>query len=92
VNQRKILSCWTATARSYRKDVERMMMTSPNPPWAREASNLAASCEEVEVERRQERERLESRPVYYRRIRGVSNLPATFLLNSFLSKLAPLTT
>ncbi len=23
-------------------------MTSPNPPWAREASYLAASCEEVE--------------------------------------------
>ncbi len=27
----------------------------------------------------------------YRSIRSVSNLPATFLLNSFLSKLAPLT-
>ena len=28
----------------------------------------------------------------YRSLRGLSNLPATFLLNSFLSKLAPLTT
>jgi hypothetical protein len=27
----------------------------------------------------------------YRNISGVSNLPATFILNSFLSKLAPLT-
>jgi hypothetical protein len=30
--------------------------------------------------------------VVYRSIRSVSNLPVTFLLNSFLSKLAPLTT
>jgi hypothetical protein len=29
--------------------------------------------------------------IIYRSIRSVSNLPATFLLNFFLSKLAPLT-
>ena len=64
-------------------------MTSPNPPWAREASNLAASCEEVE--RGGSRKEELDKPKHEVRLREMEgNPPFLLLLTPTFNSLLPL--